>query len=73
MKRYTFVVQVHPDGVSTLENLTTQERLRVLELASVGPQIERWLAEARRDVGPPDVTTPPAPSSVPAPSESGPG
>lgn len=45
MNRFTFVVQVHPDGISTLENLATQERIRISDLGSVGPQIERWLAE----------------------------
>jgi hypothetical protein len=44
--RYTIVVQVHPDGLSTLENLSTHERLRVTDLATVGPQIEEWLALA---------------------------
>jgi hypothetical protein len=43
MTRYTFVVQIHPDGPSTLENLSTHERIRVSDLATVGPQIERWL------------------------------
>jgi hypothetical protein len=43
MTRYTFVVQIHPDGLSTLENLSTHERIRVSDLATVGPQIERWL------------------------------
>jgi hypothetical protein len=43
MTRYTFVVQVHPDGLSTLENLSTHERVRITDLASVGPQIEDWL------------------------------
>jgi hypothetical protein len=42
--RYTFVVQVHPDGLSTLENLSTHERVRVTDLDTVGPQIEQWLA-----------------------------
>jgi hypothetical protein len=41
--RYTFVVQVHPDGLSTLENLSTHERIRVSDLGTVGPQIEQWL------------------------------
>ena len=41
--RYTFVVQIHPDGLSTLENLSTHERVRVSDLATVGPQIEQWL------------------------------
>jgi hypothetical protein len=43
MNRYTFVVQVHTDGLSTLENLSTHERVRVAELDAVGPQIEQWL------------------------------
>jgi hypothetical protein len=43
MKRYTFVIQVHPDGISTLENLATHERVQVSDLATVGPQIQRWL------------------------------
>jgi hypothetical protein len=41
--RHTFVVQVHPDGPTTLENLSTHERVRVTDLAVVGPQIEQWL------------------------------
>ena len=44
-RRYTFVVQVHPEGISTLENLSTQERVPIGNLEAVGPQIERWLAE----------------------------
>jgi hypothetical protein len=44
MNRYTFVIQVHANGPSTLENLSTHERVRVVDLAAVGPQIERWLA-----------------------------
>jgi hypothetical protein len=54
MNRYTFVVQVHPDGISTLENLGTHERVQVSDLAAVGLQIERWLAglgAARQDGG----------------------
>jgi hypothetical protein len=43
MTRHTFVVQIHPDGLSTLENLSTHERVRVTDLAAVGPQIEEWL------------------------------
>jgi hypothetical protein len=45
--RYTFVVQIHPGGVSTLENLATRERVRVAELATVGAQIERWVERLR--------------------------
>jgi hypothetical protein len=41
--RHTFVVQVHPDGPTTLENLSTHERVRVTDLSAVGPQIEQWL------------------------------
>jgi len=43
--RYTFVVQVHPDGLSTLENLSTHERVRITNLAELGPQIELWLED----------------------------
>ena len=67
MKRYTFVVQVHPEGISTLENLSTQERIRLEELAAVGPQIERWLADA------PEAVSAPAPDIARDPSESAPG
>jgi hypothetical protein len=41
--RHTFVVQIHSEGLSTLENLSTHERVRVSDLADVGPQIEQWL------------------------------
>ncbi|MFL5891589.1 MAG: hypothetical protein ACJ75I_02510 [Solirubrobacterales bacterium] len=44
MNRYTFVIQVHDDGPSTLENLNTQELISLRDLDAVGPQIERWLA-----------------------------
>jgi hypothetical protein len=44
--RNTFVVQVRADGVSTLENLATRERVLIEELAGVGEQINRWLARA---------------------------
>jgi hypothetical protein len=44
MNRYTFVIHVHAGGPSTLENLSTHERVSVAHLAAVGPQIERWLA-----------------------------
>lgn len=43
MNRFTFVIQIQPEGPSTLENLSTQERVRVSDLSAVGPQIERWL------------------------------
>lgn len=45
MNRYTFVIQVHPGGHSTLENLSTHECVGISDMASVGAQIERWLAE----------------------------
>ncbi len=44
MNRYTFVVHAYPGGPSMLENLSTHERIRVSDLAAVGPQIECWLA-----------------------------
>lgn len=49
MNRYTFVIQVHPGGLSTLENLSTHERIPLSDLAAVGPQIERWLAGLEPD------------------------
>lgn len=45
MTRYSFVIQVHPGGVSTLENLATRERVKIDGLETVGPQIERWLEQ----------------------------
>ena len=66
MNRFTFVVQVHPEGISTLENLSTHERVRVSDLAVIGSQIERWLAEE------PDARTRRPPGTERAPSESAP-
>jgi hypothetical protein len=51
MNRYTFVLQVHPNGHSTLENLSSHERVPVADLGEVGPQIERWLAELEGSAG----------------------
>jgi hypothetical protein len=65
LKRYTFVVQVHPEGISTLENLSTHERIRLPELADVGPQIERWLAEAPGEVSSAWTSSEPDPSESP--------
>lgn len=48
MHRYTFVVQVHPKGHSTIENLSTSERTPIKDMSEVGPQIERWLADLSR-------------------------
>jgi hypothetical protein len=45
MNRYTFVVQIHPEGISTLENVSTHERVSLSGLTEVAPRIERWLAE----------------------------
>jgi hypothetical protein len=46
MARQTFVIHVHADGPSTLENLGTRERVAVSDLSTVGTQIERWLDES---------------------------
>ncbi len=46
MSRHTFVIHVHADGPSTLENLGTRERVAVFDLSTVGPTIERWLGES---------------------------
>lgn len=43
MTRYTFVIHVHPDGISTLENLVTHERIQIVDFAAIGAQIEAWL------------------------------
>jgi len=56
VSRYTFVIHIHPDGISTLENLSTQERIRLTELTEIGPRIERWMAELAR---PEPVEAPP--------------
>ena len=64
MKRYTFVVQVHPKGISTLENLSTHERVRIGKLEAVGPQIARWLAEAPEGVRPAQSRSEPDPSEL---------
>jgi hypothetical protein len=47
--RHTFVVQVHPEGISTLENLATHERVPIADFDAIGRQIERWLEELRRN------------------------
>ena len=49
MTRYSFVIQVHPGGVSTLENLATRERVKIDGFETVGLQIERWLEELQAD------------------------
>jgi len=52
MNRYTFVIHVHPDGPTTLENLSTHERIPLSSLDAVGAQIERWLTALPDGVGP---------------------
>jgi hypothetical protein len=52
VNRYTFVLHIHPDGPSTLENLSTHERIRIADLDAVGPQVERWLAELASPASP---------------------
>ena len=49
MSRRTFVVHVYDDGATMVEDLSTQERASVPDLADVGTQIERWLAAAPAD------------------------
>ena len=46
MTRHTFVLQVYGDGLSTLENLDTRERVALSDLGVLAAQVERWLAEA---------------------------
>jgi hypothetical protein len=43
MNRHTFVIQIYAEGISTLENLSTRERVQVPALTAVAPQIEIWL------------------------------
>jgi len=45
MSRRTFVLQVYSDGLSTLENLGTRERVALTDLKALNAQVERWLAE----------------------------
>jgi hypothetical protein len=53
MSRYTFLVQIHPEGIATLENLSTHERVRLADLTEIGPLIEGWLSElAEPETGP---------------------
>jgi hypothetical protein len=66
MNRFTFVVQVHPEGICTLENLSTNERVQISDLGTVGLQIQRWLAEQR------ELRPLPDPGSGTAPLESAP-
>lgn len=61
MQRYTFVVQVHPQGITTLENLTTTERRHIGEMSEVGPQIERWVDELSPGTSKTEAPTEPAP------------
>ena len=48
----TFVIHVHPDGPTTLENVRTCECVPLADLDAVGAQIERWLAALPDGVGP---------------------
>jgi hypothetical protein len=66
MRRYTFVVQVHPEGVATLENLSTSERIRLGDMEEVGPQIQRWLDGLPR---PPHRTKPPTQLGLAGPEQ----
>jgi hypothetical protein len=61
MQRFTFVVQVHPEGITTLENLTTTERRHIGEMSEVGPQIERWVDELSPGSNRTEAPTEPAP------------
>ena len=65
MNRYTFVIQVHPDGPTTLENLSTHERIPLYDLDAVGAQIERWLTALPDGVGPQELSPKTANNRVP--------
>lgn len=45
--RRTFVVQVHEQGRTTVEDVLTQERVAVASMAGAADQIETWLARSR--------------------------
>jgi hypothetical protein len=63
MSRDTFVLQVHPGGVSTLETVRTRERVRIEGLDSVGAQVERWISDASAQRAPKPVSSDPEPRS----------
>jgi hypothetical protein len=48
--RQTFVIQVHDeDGSAVLENVRTQEVVRLHDLAELTPWIERWSNPTRQE------------------------
>jgi hypothetical protein len=55
--RFTFVVQIHPGGISTLENLSTHERVQIADLTAIGPQIEHWLHRLTQQEDPNEATS----------------
>lgn len=44
--RRTFVVQVHDQGHTTVEDVLTQERVAVASMAGAADQIETWLGDS---------------------------
>jgi len=46
--RRTFVVQVHEQGRTTVEDVQTQERVGVASMAGAADQIETWLSSGGR-------------------------
>ena len=49
--RATFVVQVHEDGGTVLENVRTRECVWLSQLSEIAPQITGWLDDPKRHPG----------------------
>jgi hypothetical protein len=48
MRRRTYVIRVHGDEVSTLEDVRTGERVSLRELDEIPRQLARWLRDERQ-------------------------
>jgi hypothetical protein len=49
--RATFVVQVHEDGGTVLENVRTRECVWLSQLSEIAPHITGWLEDPKRHPG----------------------
>jgi len=45
MRRRTFVIQIHPDGLTTLENIDTLERVAIGDPQEIPTQVQAWLTQ----------------------------
>jgi hypothetical protein len=48
MRRRTYVIRVHGDEISTLEDVRTGERVALRELDEIPRQLARWLRDERQ-------------------------